>query len=131
MKKVWLAALCGLAILATGCASQKQWTPTVDTYGDSRAQYVSQDLQECRNLAIQTSGYAPEETVKGAAIGGLVGAAAGAAIGAAFGSAGTGAAVGAAAGGIGYGAAKGAGSEKQFKQAYNNCMRNRGHAVIN
>ena len=34
-----------------GCASQSGWTPTVDTYGNSRAQYLSQDLAECKALA--------------------------------------------------------------------------------
>lgn len=119
-----------LAVFATSCATQSTWTPTVDTYGDSRAQYVSRDMEECRSLAYRSSGDTTKETGKGAVVGGLIGAAAGAAIGAAFGSPGTGAAVGAAAGGIGTGLTKGVRSEQSFKQAYRNCMRNRGHRVI-
>ena len=119
-----------LAVLATSCATQSTWTPTIDTYGDSRAQYVSRDLQECRSLAYQASGDTASQTGKGAVVGGLIGAAAGAAIGAAFGSPGTGAAVGAAAGGIGTGAAKGVRSDQKFKEVYRNCMRNRGHRVL-
>jgi outer membrane lipoprotein SlyB len=94
--------LIGLFIVAlAGCAAQSGWTPTVDTYGDTRAQYISGDIAECQALAQRAGGSAPEEAGKSALLGGLVGAAAGAAIGAVFGSAGTGAAVGAAAGGIG------------------------------
>jgi outer membrane lipoprotein SlyB len=119
-----------LAVFATSCVTQSTWTPTVDTYGDSRAQYVSRDMEECRSLATRASGDTTAETGKGAVVGGLIGAAAGAAIGAAFGSPGTGAAVGAAAGGIGTGLTKGVRSEQNFKQAYRNCMRNRGHTVI-
>ncbi len=125
-----------LAIIAmvgsVGCsANQATWTPTVDTYGNSRAQYVSRDLEECRMLAMRTSGHSTEEAVSGAVTGGLVGAAAGAAIGAVFGDAGRGAAVGAAAGGMGNATRRGVASEAQFKRSYENCMRNRGHRVIN
>ena len=128
-KRVLTIAVASTCVIGCG-ATQRQWTPTVDTYGNSRAQYTSRDLEECRALAMRVSGYAPEEATRGAVTGGLVGAAAGAAIGAAFGSAGTGAAVGAAAGGIGYGAKKGAESEANFKRAYVNCMRQRGHNVL-
>jgi outer membrane lipoprotein SlyB len=124
------ATLIIVALAALGCVSQGTWTPTVDTYGSSRAQYLSSDLSECRALARSSSGDTAGETAKGAAIGGLIGAAAGAAIGAAAGSPGTGAAVGAAAGGFGGGAIAGGQSQKNFKQAYRNCMRNRGHKVI-
>jgi uncharacterized protein YcfJ len=119
------------AALVSGCAAQSNWTPTVDTYGDSRAQYASQDLWECRQLAQKASGGTATEVAKGGLLGGLVGAAAGAAIGAAAGNPGMGAAVGAAAGGIGYGTVKGAQSDASYKRTYENCMRNRGHQVIN
>lgn len=118
------------ALVTAGCVSQTTWTPTVDTYGDSRAQYVSRDLEECRQLALSASGGSGEQAVKGGAVGGLVGAAAGAAIGAAFGAAGTGAAVGAATGGIGTGAVQAVRSNEEFQRVYKNCMRNRGHRVI-
>ena len=117
--------------LSSACVSQTQWTPTVDTYGSSRAQYVNRDMEECRQLAFQVSGSAPQQAVQGAVTGGLVGAAAGAAIGAAFGNAGRGAAVGAAAGGIGHGAQRASQAEQAFQRAYVNCMRQRGHNVLN
>jgi outer membrane lipoprotein SlyB len=120
-----------VAVAVAGCSvSQSTWTPTVDTYGDSRAQYVSRDMQECRELAMQASGSSTRKAVEGGAVGGLIGAAAGAALGAAFGSPGTGAAVGAAAGGLGTGAVRGVMSEQDFKSAFRQCMRNRGHTVL-
>jgi outer membrane lipoprotein SlyB len=125
-----MAALLVASMLG-GCVNQSTWTPTVDTYGDSRAQYVTQDTQECRELAMQVSGSSTRKAVEGGAIGGLIGAAAGAAIGAAFHSPGTGAAVGAAAGGLGTGTVMGVRSNEQFKQAFDQCMRNRGHTVLN
>jgi len=130
----WITATaCVLMVGAGGCATQtaRPWTPTVDTFQNSRNQYVSQDLHECRILAQRVSGDARQEAVSGAVTGGLVGAAGGAALGAAFGNAGRGAAVGAAAGGIGLGAARASQSEAAFRQAYTNCMRQRGHTVLN
>jgi outer membrane lipoprotein SlyB len=113
--------LIGLLLVAflAGCAAQSGWVPTVDTYGDTRAQYVSRDMAECQSLAQRAAGSAPEEAGKSALLGGLVGAAAGAAIGAAFGSAGKGAAVGAAAGGIGKGASAASSSDAAYKRAFN------------
>jgi outer membrane lipoprotein SlyB len=126
-----LAAGTVLALLTAGCATQQTWVPTVDTFNNSRNQYIGRDMEECRALALRVSGSAPEEAVRGAVTGGLVGAAAGAAIGAAFGNAGRGAAVGAATGGIGAGASRASQSEQAFQQAYANCMRQRGHNVLN
>ena len=71
------------------------------------------------------------ETLKGAGAGALVGAAGGAALGAVVGDPATGAAIGAAAGGIGGGAWQGVNSDAQFKQSFINCMRGRGHNVVN
>src|SRR5690242_8415371 len=126
--KVILAACC--LTMVTACVSQTHWRPTVDTYGSSRAQYVSRDEQECRQLAMQASGSSTEQAATGAVFGGLLGAAAGAAIGAVAGSPGTGAAIGAAAGGIGTGAVRGTQSNQSFQSAFKQCMRNRGHAVL-
>jgi outer membrane lipoprotein SlyB len=120
----------GLCLTLCGCVSQSQWTPTVDTYGSSRAQFVTRDQQECRELAMQVSGSSTGQAARGAVGGGLLGAAAGAAIGAAAGSAGRGAAIGAAAGGIGGGAVRGVQSNQAFQNAFNQCMRNRGHTVL-
>ena len=118
------------SFLLLGCAQTSQWSPTVDTYGDPRAQYLSQDEAECKALAERAAGSTAQQTGEGALFGGLLGAAAGAAIGAAVGSAGTGAAIGAATGGFGGGAYKGMSSNEEYKSAYVNCMRRRGHNVI-
>lgn len=126
-----LAASTVLAVLCAGCTAQQQWRPTVDTYGSSRAQFVSRDMEECRSLAFQVSGDSTQQAARGAVTGGLVGAAAGAAIGSAFGSAGRGALVGGAAGGIGRGVQQASRAESSFQQAYANCMRQRGHNVLN
>ncbi len=119
-----------LGLLFTGCASRGGYAPTVDPYGDPNAGRISQDTAECRTLAEQASGDTAAEAGKGALVGGLLGAAAGAAIGAAVGAPGTGAMVGAAAGGLGGGAKEGLSAEETFKRSYQNCMRNRGHNVI-
>ena len=126
-----LVAVAGLVVILAGCKTQQQWVPTVDTYRNSQNQFIGRDMEECRALALRVSGHAPQQAARGAVTGGLVGAAGGAAIGAAFGNAGRGAAVGAAAGGIGRGAQQAAQSEAAFQQAYINCMRQRGHTVIN
>lgn len=130
MRKSALALGLCVATLS-GCVSQTQWTPTVDTFGSSQAQFVNRDSQECRQLALQVSGGTTEQAARGAVAGGLLGAAAGAAIGAAAGGgAGRGAAIGAATGGIGTGAVRGVQSNQQFQRAFNQCMQNRGHAVL-
>jgi outer membrane lipoprotein SlyB len=125
----------GIALLA-GCAtSQTQWTPTVDTYGNSRAQYLSRDMEECRALATRASGATSEQTTQGAASGGLLGAAGGAAIGGILGgsrsSLGRGAALGAVTGAMAGGLGSASQTEAEFKRAFSNCMRQRGHNVIN
>jgi outer membrane lipoprotein SlyB len=117
--------------LLAGCTSQSQWSPTVDTYGNSRAQYLSRDLEECRALARSASGDTTEETVRGAGFGAMAGAAGGAIIGAMVGRPGRGAVLGAAAGAAGGGVFSSSQTEQQFKQAFTNCMRERGHNVIN
>ena len=117
--------------LISGCYSQGGWTPTVDTYNDPNAYRISQDMAECKDLATHASGGTAKETAIGAGVGGLIGAAGGAALGAIIGDPGTGAAIGAATGGIGGGAYKGIDTESAYKRAYSNCMRNRGHRVVN
>lgn len=126
------APLAGISLLAS-CATtpQSQWTPTVDTYGSSRAQYLSRDLNECRGLAMQVSGDSSEQAIRGGVQTGLLGAAGGAAIGGILGGgAGSGAAAGGAIGALAGGAAQGSQSEAQFRRAFNDCMRRRGHNVI-
>lgn len=129
-KKVIIGALLMIFFVA-GCASQSGWTPTVDTYNDPNAARLNQDMVECKALAQKVSGYTPEEAAKGTLVGGAIGAAAGAAIGAATGSPGKGAAIGAASGGIGGGTYKGFDAEAKYKNAYTNCLRQRGHKVLN
>jgi outer membrane lipoprotein SlyB len=124
-------ALAAFTLGLGGCANYTDWAPTVDTYNDQNAQYLSRDMQECKQLAIQASGGGVTQAVTGTAVGGLVGAAAGAAVGAAVGSPGTGAAIGAATGGIGGGVHKGVDSEADYKVAYIRCLKNRGHWVLN
>ncbi len=119
------------AVLVAGCASHTGWRPTVDTWNDPNAAYISRDEADCRALAQQASGNTVGEGAKGALVGGLIGAAAGAAIGAAAGSPGTGAAIGAGAGGLGGGTYKGVRAEGDYKDAFRTCMQNRGHNVIN
>jgi hypothetical protein len=131
MRKYGSCLLILAMVFAGGCASQTGWTPTVDTYGDKNADHITRDQADCRALAQQASGGTGEEALKGTVVGGLLGAAAGAALGAAVGAPGTGAAMGAAAGGIGGGASQGLNAEEQYKQAFKNCMKNRGHSVIN
>jgi len=126
-----LSAIMVGAVIMTGCASQGDWSPTVDPYGDPNAANIGRDKVECRQLAKGASGDTATETGKGALVGGAIGAVAGAVIGAAVGSPGKGAMVGAAVGGMGGAAKQGIGSEGDYKQAYTNCMRNRGHNVIN
>jgi outer membrane lipoprotein SlyB len=119
--------------MLSACAAQSQttWRPTVDTYGSSRAQYLSRDTEECRSLAMSASGSTGEQAARGAIGGGLLGAAAGTAIGAATGNIGRGAAIGATVGAVGAGTSRAAQSNADFQRAFNNCMRNRGHRVIN
>lgn len=128
MNMRWLFATS--VLLLSGCYSYGGWQPTVDTYKDPNVQRLEQDKVECQGLARQ-AGSTGTEAAQGGVAGGVIGAAAGAAIGAAVGNPGTGAAIGAASGGIGGATMQGVGGEEQFKRAYINCMRGRGHNVIN
>ena len=131
MNNILKVSVIGSSLFFSACASQTNWSPTVDPYGDPNPQRINQDLYECKQLAIQASGGTVKETATGALIGGAVGAASGAAIGAIAGSPGTGAAYGAAIGGFGGGARQGYQSEDTYKRAYSNCMRHRGHYIVN
>ena len=126
-----LLPILALAPLAAAGCAQDSWSPTVDTFGNSRAQYTSRDMEECRALARQAGGSAGTEAARGAITGGAVGAAGGAAVGAILGNAGKGAALGAVVGGFGRGAQQASASEANFQRAFSNCMRSRGHNVIN
>jgi len=120
------------SFVASGAVAQSGWTPTVDTYGNSRAQYLSRDMVECRSMAQQASGgTGAGQAARGALRGGAVGAAGGAAMGAVLGNAGRGAALGAVAGGVTRGAGQASSAEANFQRAFSNCLRNRGHNVLN
>jgi outer membrane lipoprotein SlyB len=118
-------------LMLSACASQTGWAPTVDNYNSPHAGRLNQDMAQCQELASQASGGLVKEAAIGTGVGALLGVIGGAAVGAAMGNAGTGAAFGAAAGGIGGGAKQGLQSEEQYKHAYNNCLRQRGHKVVN
>jgi hypothetical protein len=119
-------------LLAAGAAAQRSWTPTVDTYGSSRAQFLSRDTVECRSMAEQAAGGSGAgQAARGAVRGGAVGAAGGAAMGAVLGNAGRGAALGAVAGGVSRGTRQSASADAAFQRAFSNCLRSRGHNVLN
>lgn len=119
------------ALMLSACYSQGGYTPTVDTYNNPNAYRTNQDMEECRQLAQHSAGGSTaKETAIGAGVGGLVGAAGGAVVGAFTGNPAAGAAIGAAAGGFGGAAKQGFTSEDRFRNAYNQCMSNRGHNVI-
>ena len=107
------------------------YKPTVDVRNDMNAYRLDQDFEDCKHLAYQASGNTVQETAIGAGVGGVVGAGGGAALGAAMGNAGKGAAIGAAVGGLGGATKQALETGQNFKYAYQNCMRNRGHNVIN
>lgn len=125
-----VSAVIATAVIATGCATYGGYEPVVDTYNDPNAYRLQQDQHECRMLA-KEAGSTGTESLKGGAVGALGGAAAGAALGAIIGNPGTGAAIGAASGGLGGAAYQGVDADNQFKRAYINCLRNRGHKVVN
>jgi uncharacterized protein YcfJ len=124
------ALLLGLSIALAGCATMGGYQPTVDPYNDPYAARIPSDEAECRELALHASGSTANQSVIGGAVGGLLGAATGAAIGAAAGRPGAGAAVGAASGGLGGGTYEGLSAEEKFKHAFQTCMRERGHQVL-
>lgn len=119
------------ALMLGGCYSYGGYQPTVDPYNNPNAYRINQDAAECRQLAEQAAGGGTvKETAVGAGVGGLIGAAGGAVVGAFTGNPAQGAAIGAAAGGFGGAAKQGFQSEDRFRNAYNQCMSNRGHNVI-
>lgn len=130
MKALKLSIMTVAALLVSACYSYGGYQPTVDTYNDPNAYRLNQDAAECKALAEQSSGGTVKETAIGAGVGGLVGAAGGAVVGAFTGNPAAGAAIGAAAGGLGGAAKQGFTAEDRFRNAYNQCMSNRGHNVI-
>lgn len=118
------------SLLLPACATHTNWSPTVDPYGDPNASRLKQDYDDCKQLALQASGGTAKQVATGTIIGGLIGAASGAIIGVISGNPASGAAYGAAIGGLGGGVKQGFESEGGYKNAYNNCMRHRGHYTL-
>lgn len=120
-----------IALAVAGCAAGSNYQPTVDwRHPQFKGMAVYQrDLADCRRYAVQISPV--EGAVGGGLLGALMGAAFGAATGAVIGNAGYGAALGAAAGGsAGVIAGAGAGVAEQV-HVIRNCLRGRGHPVLN
>jgi outer membrane lipoprotein SlyB len=132
MNKLLAPALIVSSLLLAACAQTRSYTPAVDSRMSSpeAAMNLERDLQECEALAKQAAGNTAVETAIGTGVGGAIGAGTGAAIGAITGNAGRGAAIGAVAGGVGGGAKEGFESDSKYKRAYRDCLRGRGHRVI-
>jgi hypothetical protein len=123
------AVLLSIAALAA-CSSMRGWTPVVDTTLDKHPNTLNTDLVQCKQLADQAADATGTMLERGG-IGVLGGAAGGALLGAIAGAPGTGAALGAVTGvggGVGSAALE---SDAQFRRAYINCLKQRGHPVIN
>lgn len=119
-----------LAASLAGCASQSNWQPTIDAASDPHAHKIGQDLYECKQLADQAS-ESNDTVAEDTGIGAVGGAAGGALLGAIAGGPATGAAIGAVTGtGLGLGGGVLSANSK-YKSAYVNCMKQRGHPVIN
>ena len=52
------------AILLTVCASQGGWTPTVDSYHNTKANLLKQYMAECKQFALQTTGTPKDKTTQ-------------------------------------------------------------------
>ncbi len=118
-----------IVLIFSGCATHGGYRPTVDPYGDPRADRIGQDLYECDGLAYQASRL-EEASVGGAIVGGGIGMLWGALVGGFHGRPVQGAMMGATVGGIAGGVSQGMNADQRFVHAYRNCMRNRGHNVI-
>jgi outer membrane lipoprotein SlyB len=123
------AILTLVIFIFSGCASQGGYRPTVDPYGDPRADRIDQDLYECDGLAYQAS-HVEESTAGGAIVGGGIGMVWGALVGGLHGRPIQGAMMGATVGGLAGGVSEGANADQRFVHVYRNCLINRGHKVI-
>ena len=121
-------SLAAVLVLA-GCASAGGYAPVVDTYNDPNAYRVQQDYAQCESIAKQNSSVGKDTLVQGGT-GALIGGATGAALGAIIGNPATGAAIGGTVGGIGGAAKGGIEADERYKRIFRQCMRNRGHQVL-
>lgn len=115
--------------LISGCASYSNYQPVVDVSNNANNVNLQKDMVECRQLAEQASNN-PDATrnIIGSTI---LGAGLGSLAGLAFSAPAQGAIIGGV-GSVGIsGAREAINSDNQFKQAYINCLRSRGHNVIN
>jgi len=129
MHKTRLATMLALTVLTAGCASMSGWKPIVDSRLDEHPENTQRDMVECKSLAEQASDIT-KEVAMGAGVGAVTGAAGGAAVGAVAGSAATGAAAGAILA-VPAGLWEGYQANENFKRAFKNCMRQRGHTLVN
>lgn len=133
MNKLLAPTLILSTLLLGACAQTRGYTPTVDskTSTPTAAANITADTQECETLAKQASGNTAAETAIGAGVGGAIGAGTGAIVGAVAGSSmGTAAMIGAAAGGIAGAAKQGYESDSKYKKSFQDCMKLRGHNVV-
>ncbi len=140
MTRLLFKSLALSSLLLTACAQQTGWTPTVDTYGAPNAQQLNKDMHECQQLALRSSGDTVQDAAIGTGIGAATGAATGAVVGATSGAireegdagedAGTGALIGGTVGAVSGGVYQGYQSDTQYKKAFSDCLRYRGHRVI-
>ncbi|MDJ0786354.1 MAG: hypothetical protein QNK05_06070 [Myxococcota bacterium] len=114
----------------SGCTNRNTWKPTIDPYNNPNAARLSADEAQCRQIANEAAGGKGGSAAARGVMSGLLGAATGAAIGAIFGDAGQGAASGAIAGTVSGGVGGAASSDAHFKRVFSNCLRNRGHNVL-
>ncbi|MCK4493000.1 MAG: hypothetical protein KAU26_03035 [Methylococcales bacterium] len=140
MIKLSIKTLSLSVLLLSGCAQQSGWKPTVDTSGSQNAHLLNQDMSECSQLAKQSAGDTIEKSAIGTGVGAVVGAGTGAAVGAGTGAmrddrtaakdASTGAMIGGAVGAVAGGVHQGLESDSQYKKAFADCLRHRGHRVL-
>ena len=119
-----------ISLFLMSCVSQNSWTPEVDTANDPKADQLATDEEQCRVLAKQGAG-STKQVAEGAAEGAAIGVLAGAALGAIGGDAGMGAATGVTGGATAGGVTMARDSNADFKRIFTNCLRERGHPVLN
>ncbi|MGP0630421.1 hypothetical protein ACTRW9_11975 [Nitrospina sp. 32_T5] len=128
MTKVFIPFLI-LSFIVSGCASYGSYKPVIDPKTGSSPQTLEVDLKECKAIASQAA-ETVEEAGKGSVVGGAIGAFFGGLLGFITGNPVRGASTGAVIGGGVGGVQGGVSAEEKYKRVYRNCMRNRGHTVL-
>lgn len=124
-----ITTLLASVLLLSGCASVSGYSPVVDPYSDRNAYNLSRDYAECEAIAKQSSSVGKDLLIQGGT-GALIGGATGAAMGAIFGNPAVGAAAGGALGGLGGASKGGFEADERYKRVFRNCLRSRGHSVL-